>query len=78
LVKLDIEGAEVQALLGAGAVLREVRPAFVIELHGPECEAGVRRILLESGYALFNLCGAPIPNEATLATHVVARPKAVS
>jgi len=33
LVKIDIEGFEVEALKGADRLLRSVRPAFIIEIH---------------------------------------------
>jgi FkbM family methyltransferase len=74
LVKLDIEGAEIQALRGAQHALRQARPWWLIELHGPECEARVKRILLDAGYAFFELSGAPLTVGAALPRHVLARP----
>jgi FkbM family methyltransferase len=48
-IKMDIEGAEEQALAGAERVLSEARPAWLIEVHGSECEQGVRRVLSGHG-----------------------------
>jgi len=36
LVKIDVEGAESVVLSGASALLRELRPYLVVELHTPE------------------------------------------
>jgi FkbM family methyltransferase len=36
LVKIDVEGAEGQVLLGAGATIDRFRPVLVIDLHTPE------------------------------------------
>jgi FkbM family methyltransferase len=36
LVKLDIEGAEADALAGGSRLLAEARPALVLSLHGPD------------------------------------------
>jgi hypothetical protein len=72
-IKMDIEGAEVEALAGAERVLKEARPTMLIELHGPDCERGVRRILSEQGYGFFDLRNNPIPGDAPLPHHVVAK-----
>ena len=48
-IKMDIEGADADALAGAERVLKEARPTWLIELHGPDCERGVRRILRRHG-----------------------------
>lgn len=45
LVKLDVEGAEGRVLRGAGRLLRELRPAVVCEVHGPEAEAELAALL---------------------------------
>lgn len=67
-IKLDIEGAELDALLGAEALLRKHRPALCIEVHPRALRAGqrdpeqVRDLLLDLGYELFD--GArPCPTE---------------
>jgi hypothetical protein len=37
-IKLDIEGMELQAMLGAVQTLREARPALYLEMHGVTLE----------------------------------------
>jgi CheY-like chemotaxis protein len=73
-VLMDIQGAEAAALRGAEKLLRDVRPTWVVELHGPEgLEA--YELLRQAGYKLE---GADHPVAAVLArqgrTHVIARP----
>jgi FkbM family methyltransferase len=51
-LKIDVEGAEVEVLQGARKLLQRRRPTVVCELHSAECEAGVLRILEEHGYTV--------------------------
>lgn len=73
-VKLDVEGAEAQVLKGAAQVLKQARPKWLIELHGPECERDVKRILSAHGYRFFDLHGQELPPEADLPHHFLAKP----
>ena len=50
-IKMDIEGAEVDALLGARDVLVERRPHLIIEVHGRAEESACEGILHAHGYA---------------------------
>ncbi len=50
-VKIDVEGAEVDVIAGAERLLRECRPALVVEVRPEETEAEVRRLLETLGYA---------------------------
>ena len=50
-VKMDIEGGEVTALLGAERILNEGRTAWLIEIHG-DCLTPCSNILLQAGYRL--------------------------
>jgi FkbM family methyltransferase len=52
LVKMDIEGGEGTALRGAGRLLAGGRPAFLLELHGPQAAAECWQILRAAGYSL--------------------------
>ena len=73
-IKMDIEGAEVAALRGAVRMLQFTRPAWLVELHGPECERDVKGVFKEAGYSLFDLAGASLAPGSLLPHHVVARP----
>ncbi len=73
-VKLDIEGSEVDALRGAQRLLREVRPAFVIELHDTNAE--VAALLGAAKYVIENLEG-PEPIDRAGAVRILARPEEV-
>lgn len=70
-IKLDIEGSEVDALRGATRLLAEVRPVLVIELHDTNAE--VAAILRDASYAIENLEG-PQPVEEAGAVRILARP----
>jgi FkbM family methyltransferase len=54
LVKLDIEGAEAEALAGAERLARDVRPLVVLELHNPECDLAAWRWAERFGYHLMS------------------------
>lgn len=75
-IKIDIEGAEVDALRGARTILAEDRPRFLIEVHTPACEAGVKEILESAGYSLSQLDGKVVDPGSPLPKHVLARPAA--
>jgi FkbM family methyltransferase len=48
-VKIDVEGAEVEVLRGMQQALRRDRPVVVVEIHGDR-EQPVRTVLNEAGY----------------------------
>lgn len=73
-VKLDVEGAEAQVLNGATQVLTVARPKWLIELHGPDCERGVKQILSAQAYRFFDLDGQELSAEPVLPHHVIAKP----
>lgn len=53
ILKIDVEGAETEALCGAQNLLRIHRPIVLCEV-GSESQAEVTRILHENGYKLFD------------------------
>jgi FkbM family methyltransferase len=55
LIKLDIEGGEGLALKGMPRILEEIKPIFLIELHGEEAARQVWDILLGKGYSLHRM-----------------------
>jgi FkbM family methyltransferase len=71
-IKLDIEGAEAAALRGATRLLHQVRPTWLIELHGPECERDVKQLLRAADYAFFRLDGSPLGCRSDWPRHIVA------
>jgi FkbM family methyltransferase len=60
LVKIDVEGAESVVLSGASALLAELRPYFVVELHTPEQDVAVAAELGGAGYRICRISGPPI------------------
>jgi FkbM family methyltransferase len=54
-LKLDIEGAESDALVGATAILREIRPAIFVATHGSRVHDSCLSILRRSGYTVIAL-----------------------
>ena len=76
-IKMDVEGAEGDALKGAQRLLGAgpARPNWLIELHSPQCEADVKRQMAAAGYRFFHLDGNPVADGQTLPHHVIARPR---
>lgn len=63
-IKMDIEGAEVDALLGAKDVLAERRPHLIIEVHGRAEESSCEQILRAYGYTPIRVApGRWLPEE---------------
>jgi len=56
-IKIDIEGAEAAALTGARRLLKEFHPTLLIELHTPEQDRQVGRILNDFGYTAIRAKG---------------------
>ncbi|HYV25959.1 MAG TPA: FkbM family methyltransferase [Candidatus Eisenbacteria bacterium] len=73
-IKLDIEGGEAAALRGAARILRDIRPGWLIELHGAPCEQEVKKLLVAAGYCFCDLSGISIHPNQILPNHFVARP----
>jgi FkbM family methyltransferase len=74
-VLMDIQGGEADALGGAGWLLNEVRPTWLVELHGEEGLQAAQR-LREAGYTLETpdpRAGVAELLERSHRTHVVAR-----
>jgi FkbM family methyltransferase len=73
-IKMDIEGGEAKALQAATDTLRGIRPGWLIELHGPECESQVKAILHGADYGFFDLQGVALNPDQVLPNHFVALP----
>lgn len=60
LIKIDVEGAESKVLVGAKQILQNHRPYLIIDLHTPEQDLLVAKILTAHEYNLSRLGGPPI------------------
>jgi FkbM family methyltransferase len=69
-IKIDVEGSEIDVLEGARDVLRQHAPAVVCELH--ETNREVHDLFAEHGYVIENLDG-PEPVLEAGPTHILAR-----
>jgi len=77
-IKLDVEGADIEAMQGAAQLLKEVRPRWLIELHGEQCQREVGRILRQANYDIFDLARKPLDAAQQLPRHILARPRYLS
>ncbi len=73
-VKLDIEGAEAQALVGMRQLLREQKPIVIVEVHTDEAWVSVRCEIHAAGYALYGLSGHELTQNGDRISHVLAVP----
>lgn len=56
-LKVDVEGAESQVLEGAVRVLAEARPIILLDLHTPEQDVAVGKMLMAAGYKAYRTEG---------------------
>jgi FkbM family methyltransferase len=60
LMKVDVEGAESDLLRGAAQTITKFRPHLVIELHSPEQDLEVARLLTSWNYHILRVDGSSI------------------
>ncbi len=61
IIKMDIEGGEVLAILGMKQLLKECKPILLIELHGEEAARAVWDALTEAKYSIMEMrSGHPV------------------
>ena len=65
-VKIDIEGAEYEALVGAQATLQEYHPMIFLSTHGREIHQTCCDLLVELGYELCPLSGTDVSTTSEL------------
>jgi FkbM family methyltransferase len=70
-IKLDVEGGELQVLAGMSRLLRERRPTIIAEMHGKNVE--FCELLRGAGYRIVNLDGPEPPERAGDNAHVLAQ-----
>src|SRR5439155_5376932 len=61
LIKIDVEGAEVEVLQGAERVLAASRPRVYLAIHGDQQAARCRALLARHGYTLTTARGEQWP-----------------
>lgn len=71
LVKIDVEGHELDVLAGMRATLADHGPTLLVELHGEA--APVVDVLLDAGYAVSIVGSNDAPREAGASAHLHAR-----
>ena len=69
-MKIDVEGAELQALRGAARLIEAHRPVILLATHGPQVHRGCLNFLRDRGYALESLTADPVESSA----EILARP----
>jgi len=73
LVKIDVEGAELEVLAGMTRLLREARPVVVCEMHG--LNAQFCAAVGDAGYDVWNLDGPEPVYEAGVNVHALCTPR---
>jgi FkbM family methyltransferase len=68
-VKIDVEGGEIDVLQGAQRLLRTVRPVILCEIHGPAELSGFHEMLGALGYMIDRLSAS-----TEFPLHLLARP----
>jgi FkbM family methyltransferase len=63
LIKMDVEGAESEVLIGAQRTLRDVRPIVFVALHSIEQREKCTALLREAGYTIYDLKGRLVRGE---------------
>lgn len=74
LVKIDVEGAGQQVLVGMERILHEARPLIVFEVHNSSEWEGLKH-LEDAGYTLFDMEGRKLVDAGSFGFHCVAAPK---
>ena len=70
LMKIDIEGAELECLQGASKVILEIRPIIFLATHGRKIHSACTELLANWNYRLTSLDGKPEES----ADELIARP----
>jgi FkbM family methyltransferase len=65
-IKIDIEGAEYAALMGAEKILKQCRPTIFLATHNSEVHANCCALLTKMGYGLQPIDGNSLENSSEL------------
>jgi FkbM family methyltransferase len=60
LIKMDIEGAEVNAIRGAADLLATAKPTVLVATHGADCHRECVQLLQSFGYAIRGIGGRAV------------------
>jgi len=71
-VKIDVEGAEIQVLRGMAGILKSVKPTLIIELHGTN--GHVADLLDQAGYTHRPIDHPATTRDAPWWVHILASP----
>jgi FkbM family methyltransferase len=74
LMKIDVEGAEVDVLLGASRLLAERHPKIILEAHSRSLERECTELLAGAGYHVHLLDATDVPDDSP--RHLIALPHA--
>ena len=76
-LKIDVEGAEIEVLKGAMRTIQQFRPLMLVEVHriGSEFSQYVTQQLAPIGYVGSTLGGDPLPDSDGIRFHAVLYPK---
>jgi FkbM family methyltransferase len=74
LIKIDVEGAELQVLRGAINLIRAFRPILLVELHCNKLATQYDAMIEELGYRTEDLQGRPISAARSGERHVISFP----
>jgi FkbM family methyltransferase len=74
IVKMDVEGGEVDVIVGMRRLLAERRPRLLVAVHGEDRWSGCRDLLGEAGYVIRDLGGRPL-DLAAAPDEIVAIPE---
>lgn len=69
LIKVDVEGGELEVLQGASDTLSRCKPVLLVELHGPENEAAASDLLAALGYKIDYVEDDPSQRRHLVAAH---------
>jgi FkbM family methyltransferase len=73
LMKIDVEGAEIDVLCGAEGILRDCRPLIFLEAHSASLEEACSQVLTRYDYSVRRLESRSLNDER--ARHLIASPR---
>ena len=75
LLKIDVEGAEIEVLRGAKDIITQQRPTLLVEVHSSELAVAYDSAMMEFGYTTRSLAGSEISVAQSGERFVVSTPR---